>query len=289
MNVPSETDAQGNAAQIAYWNDKAAVTWTDLQDRIDTMFAPLTALALNAAAPAPGERVIDIGCGCGATVLHLASKVGPDGGVLGVDVSEPMTARARERIAAAGLTNAQVLVSDAATHAFEPHHADLLFSRFGVMFFADPTAAFANMRGAMRPGGRLLFAAWRAFAENEWFSVPVEAAASLLPPSPPVDPEAPGPSAFANPDRVRRVLRESGWTDVVLTRQDVPIRIADPGQIMDAVDFVTRIGALARALADATPELKTRAAAAVAETLKAYDGPNGIRLAGSIWLVSARC
>jgi SAM-dependent methyltransferase len=287
------TADQDNAAQIAYWNDRAAVTWTAMQDRLDAMFTPLTALALDAAAPAPGERVVDVGCGCGATVLELARRVGPSdggsgGGVLGVDVSGPMAARARDRIAAAGLGTAQVLVSDASTHVFEPGHADLLFSRFGVMFFADPPAAFANLRRAMRVGGRLLFACWRPLTENPWFLVPAQAAAHLLPPAPPMDPDAPGPFAFANPDRVKAILTTAGWVDVELTRQDVPMCLAGPGQIAEAADFATRVGGLARALAEASPELKASVAQAIAAALPRYDGPDGVCLSGSIWLVSAR-
>src|SRR3984885_4146446 len=122
--MPTAPNTQENAAQIAYWNDRAAVTWTAFQERLDAVFAPLTALALDAAAPAAGEHVIDIGCGCGATVLALADRVGPTGEVLGLDVSEQMAARARERIAAAGLTNAHGAVFDAATHHFQGGRAD---------------------------------------------------------------------------------------------------------------------------------------------------------------------
>src|ERR1700733_4132563 len=131
--MPTAPNTQENAAQIAYWNDRAAVTWTAFQERLDAVFAPLTALALDAAAPAAGEHVIDIGCGCGATVLALADRVGPTGEVLGLDVSEQMSARARERIGVSGFSNARVVVSDAATYAFAGNTADLLFSRFGVM------------------------------------------------------------------------------------------------------------------------------------------------------------
>lgn len=281
-------DTQDNAAQIAYWNDRAAVTWTTFQERLDTLFEPLTALALDAAAPAPGQRIIDIGCGCGATVLALAGRVGATGQVLGLDISEPMAARARERIAAAGLTNARVVVSDAAVHAFPPASADLLFSRFGVMFFADPTAAFANLRGAMRQGGRLLCAAWRPLADNPWFFVPQQAARPLLPPQPPADPNAPGPFAFADPDRTSGIFTDAGWHDVTLTRHDVPMRFAAAGEIDRATEFATRVGALARMLAEVDPALHPRVRSAVADALKAYDSPSGIILSGSIWLISAR-
>ena len=281
-------DTQDNAAQIAYWNDRAAVTWTTFQERLDALFEPLTALALDAAAPAPGEQIIDVGCGCGATVLALADRVGANGQVLGLDISEPMAARARERITAAGLTNARVTVSDAAVHAFRRENADLLFSRFGVMFFADPVAAFANLRRALRQDGRLLCAAWRPLADNPWFTVPLHAAQAMLPPQPPADPNAPGPFALANPDRTLGILADAGWHDVILTRHDVPMRFAAAGQIEQATEFATRVGALARMLADVDPTMHARVRQAVADALNAYDSPAGISLSGSIWLISAR-
>ena len=277
----------GNAAQIAYWNDKAAVTWTTFQEHIDTVFAPLTAVALDAAAPATGERVIDVGCGCGATVLELARRVGPTGHVLGLDVSEPMSARARERIAAEKMGNAKVVVDDAATYASPRDDADLLFSRFGVMFFADPAAAFANLRLAMRPGGRLLCMAWRPLAENPWFTVPMEAARPLLPPQPPPEPYAPGPFAFADAERVRGILAAAGWREASIVRHDKPMRLAGVGQLDAATEFATRVGPLARALAEVDADLRSRARQAVREALRASDGPSGIWLAGSIWLVAA--
>jgi SAM-dependent methyltransferase len=277
-----------NTAQIAYWNDRAAVTWTAFQEQLDTQFAPLTALALDAAAPAQSEHVLDIGCGCGATVLALAHRVGPTGQVLGLDVSEPMSARARERIAAANLSNAQVQVADAATHAFPAATADLLFSRFGVMFFADPVAAFANLHRAMRPQGRLLCAAWRPLEDNPWFMVPLQAARALLPPQPQTDPTAPGPFAFADSARTQAILRSAGWRDVTLARHDVPMRFAPSGQIEQATEFATRVGPLARALAEEPDETRIRARQAVAAALQPFDGATGITLSGSIWLISAR-
>lgn len=286
--MPVAPDKQDNSDQIAYWNDKAAITWTAFQDRLDAIFEPLTALALNAAAPSSGERAIDIGCGCGATVLALAGCLAPAGQVLGVDVSEPMASRARERIAAAGLTNARVVVSDAAIHDFPPGGADLVFSRFGVMFFADPVGAFANLHRAARPRGRLLCAAWRPLGENAWFTVPLEAARHLLPPQPPADPDAPGPFAFANPDRTTRILANAGWHDVTLTRHDVPMRLAAAGQMEHATEFTSRVGMLARLLADEAPETRARVRQAIAEALVPYDGPDGISLRGSIWLISAQ-
>jgi SAM-dependent methyltransferase len=286
--MSSPSSEQDNAAQIAYWNDRAGETWTTFQERLDALFEPLTALALAAAAPASGEHVIDIGCGCGATVLALADRVGPTGHILGVDVSEPMSARARQRIANAAINNAEVVVCDAAVHAFAPAGTDLLFSRFGVMFFADPVAAFVNLRHAMRPGGRLLCAAWRPLADNPWFSVPLEAARPILPPQAPADPNAPGPFAFANRERTIGIFSGAGWHDVQLTRHDLPMKFAETGQLEQATDFATRMGALARLLADVDAEVRTAVRLAVGKALQAYDSPGGINLTGSIWLISAR-
>ena len=279
----------GNDAQIAYWNDHAARTWTAFQERIDAVFAPLTAVALDAAAARPGERVLDIGCGCGTTALELAQRVGPTGHVNGFDVSVPMAARARERIATAGLQQAEIVVADAAECAFPPAGADLLFSRFGVMFFADPGAAFANLRRGMRPGGRLLCAAWRKLAENPWFSTPLEAAGALLPPAEALEPNAPGPFAFADGARVKALLAGAGWQDVGTCAVDVGMRLAPAGQIAEATEFATRVGPLARAMAEVGPDVQSSVRAAVADRLRSHDGPDGVTLPGAIWLISARC
>jgi SAM-dependent methyltransferase len=277
-----------NADQIAHWNDRAAVTWTALQERIDALFVPITAAALAAAEAAPGESVLDIGCGCGATVLALAERVGPGGRVLGLDVSEPMAARARERIAAAGLAQASVQVADASVQPLAGHGADLLFSRFGVMFFADPVAAFANLRTGMKPGGRLLCAVWRPPAENTWLTLPLAAALPLLPPQPPAEPNAPGPFAFADAERVRGILSDAGWSGIGFQQRSVPMHVAGPGQLEGATDFAMRMGPLSRILAEVDPALAAPVRAAVKAALALHDGPEGVTLSGSIWLVSAR-
>ncbi len=202
-----------NADQLAYWNGENGDKWARLQERLDGLFAPISAAAVAAAAPRPGDRVLDIGCGCGDTVLALAEAVGPLGSVTGVDISGPMLAVAGHRIAARELAQAAVLRADAATEPFAPGSVDLVFSRFGVMFFDAPSEAFINIRRAMKPGGRLVFACWRPFRENPWFHTPYEAAAPHLPEQEKADPEAPGPFAFAEPERVTRILGVAGFTD----------------------------------------------------------------------------
>lgn len=279
-----------NAAQVAYWNSPASAGWLAEQERFDALFAPLTEAALDLAAPRSDERAVDVGCGCGATVLALARRIGPGGGVLGLDVSERLVGRARERIAEAGLDGvARVELADAALRPFAPE-ADLLFSRFGVMFFADPAAAFANLRRAVRMGGRMVFAAWRPLAENPWFSTPLRAARTraVLPEEAPPEPGAPGPFAFDDPGRVRGILDAAGWRGVELAPHDTLMRLAGPGEVEEAARGAARVGPLARALAGAGEDTRRAAEAAAAEALRPYDGPGGVTMPGAVWFVSAR-
>jgi SAM-dependent methyltransferase len=232
-----------------------------------------------------GEHVIDIGCGCGETTLALATEVGAAGSVLGVDISQPMLAVARKRIDAEGLTQASVTEADAQTHPFAPVAADAVFSRFGVMFFEDPTAAFANILKGLKPGGRLAFVCWRPFTENPWMATPLAAAQPLFPePAPPADPLAPGPFAFADPNRVRGILAGAGFTDIALKPQDKPIGAPD---LDEAVETAPKVGPLGARLRE-TPQLTGAVIAAVREALAAHTTPEGVRLASATWIVTAR-
>ena len=200
-----------NAEQIEYWNSERARKWVELQERMDALIEAFGARAIERAGLAAGERVIDVGCGCGGTTLDLAGRVGARGRVLGVDISAVMLSRARERAKSVGLANVEFVDADAQTHAFEAGAWDCAFSRFGVMFFADPARAFANLRRALRQGGRVSFACWRAMPENEWVTVPLTALMKVIAPPPPPLPGAPGPFAFGDPQRVRGLLGEAGF------------------------------------------------------------------------------
>src|SRR5262249_9342980 len=169
-------DATGpNAEQITYWNEKSGPKWVTEQARLDRMIAPFGAEARTALAPKAGEHIVDVGCGCGETSLQLGRHVTASGGVHGVDISQPMLARARQRAAAAGHAHVRFTPADAQTHAFPCEGADAIFSRFGVMFFADPVAAFANLRQALRSDGRLAFVCWQPMPANPWMAVPLMA------------------------------------------------------------------------------------------------------------------
>ncbi len=277
-----------NADQIAYWNSDVALRWSAQQERLDAVFAPLTEAALDHAAPGAGQAVLDVGCGCGASVLALARRVGPKGKVTGVDVSKPMLELAAKRVGAEQHGNVELVLADAAAYPFAPGAFDLAFSRFGVMFFADPAAAFANIRGGLARGGRLVFVTWRPMKENPWFVVPLAAAQAHLPPQPPPEPNAPGPFAFADPDRVRGILAAAGFSAVEIVPHDTMMRIAGPHELAEATQFATQVGPAARALADAEPAARAAAIEAIRDELARREGPEGISFAGAVWLVSAR-
>ncbi len=196
-----------NAEQSAHWNTAAGPRWATLADRTDRLFNELTSALLTFADPQTGEAVLDVGCGCGVTSLAAARAVGAAGSVLGVDFSAPMLAVAERRARDAGLTNTRFIETDAALHTFDAQQFDLLVSQLGVMFFDEPVRAFANLYGALRPGGRLRVACFRSLTENDWFSVPLAAARKVVNVPPPGNPTAPGPTSLADPDHLRSVLR----------------------------------------------------------------------------------
>jgi len=273
-----------NAAQIEFWNGDAARAWTDNQARMDALLAPLSARVHAVLALRSGERVLDVGCGCGGTTLELAAR-----GALatGVDISEPMLVRARERAAeGAAKPRADFVLADASTHRFEPTF-DAIFSRFGVMFFADPIAAFANLRTALKPGGRLAFVCWQAPRDNPWISVPVGAARAQLPEPPPADPRAPGPFAFADRAYLNEVLMKAGFDAVALEPFEATLALGR--SVDEALEFTARVGPLSRALADAPADARARAIAAVRVALAGVAAADGaVRLAARVWIATGR-
>jgi SAM-dependent methyltransferase len=280
----SETE-QKHADQLAYWNGPGADHWVAQQAHTDVQLAPISQAVLAAAGAATGERVLDIGCGCGTTTMLLADAVGTGGHVTGLDVSAPMLGRARER--AGHRSNLDWVLADAATHAFTPAAFDLLFSRFGVMFFGNPVAAFANLRTALRPGGRLVFVCWRAFDENPWMRIPLHAAYAYVPRLPKPGPEDPGPFAFADPARVERVLTGAGWSAPSFTPVDVMLDLGAGGGLDRALAQATHIGAASRALREAPEETRPPAIAAIRAALEPYVSGETVKLGGAVWVVSA--
>lgn len=278
------------AYQVADWNGRSGEQWVANQVRLDAMLAAFGDAAIAAAAPGEGERVLDVGCGAGATSQALAARVGPGGHVLGVDISAPLIDRAREA-APAGAPLVFEL-ADAGTAALPERAFDLLFSRFGVMFFDDPAAAFAHMRGGLKGGGRLAFVCWRSAAENDWVRLPMTAVADLIPLPPPPDPEAPGPFSFGDRDRVARILTDAGFADISITPFDhpVPFGLGETREaaIANAVDMAFQVGPLARLLAEQPDEIRARSAEAVRRAFAAKPGERSVMIDGAAWIVTAR-
>lgn len=272
-----------NAAQVAYWNEATGPTWAELQGPLDRQLAPLGRLAMAALAPQAGERVLDVGCGSGETTLELADAVAPGGEVVGADISRPLLDVARRR--AAGRAGVSFLEADVQAYAFAPASFDAIFSRFGVMFFADPPAAFANMRRALKPGGRLAFVCWRTPAENPIMTLPAMAAAPHLPPPPP-PPEAgsPGPFAFADPERVLGILAATGFDEVSVTPREAKV---GGGDLETVLQLALRVGPLGGQLRE-NPDKRDVVIEAVRAALAPHDGPEGVKLGAAVWVVTAR-
>jgi len=201
---------------------------------------------------------------------------------------EPMLARAQERQHELGLKNLHFLQADAQTHAFEQECFDLAFSRFGVMFFIDPIQAFTNIRRALRLNGRLYFVCWQAQDKNEWAQVPLKAALQYIQPPAPPTPGAPGPFAFADPDRVRRMLGLAGFTDITFESYEAQLSMGGAANVEEAADFALEIGVVARLLTEANVEVRAKVAQAVREALVPYTSANGVQLGGAAWIVSGQ-
>jgi SAM-dependent methyltransferase len=275
-----------NQTQVEYWNEQTGPKWVRQQAQLDGLLDSLGRVAMDRLEPLDGLRVVDVGCGCGATTLTLGERVGPRGSVLGVDVSAPMLVRAHER--ARGLSNVRFLQADAQTHAFEPGAADAAYSRFGVMFFADPAVAFANLRRALRAGGTLAFVCWQELGKNPWCLVPLGALAQHVQLPPPPAPGEPGPFAFGDAARVRGILEGAGWSQVRLDPHEQALTLGAGGSLEDAVQFAVEAGPASRFLADVSTDVKERVRDAVRLALAEFDGPDGVRLGGACWIVTAR-
>lgn len=279
-----------NAEMVRYWNEGAGPAWVAMQERLDAQVGPLGAVALARAAVGSGQRVLEVGCGCGGTTLEIAQAVGARGRVVAVDVSAPMLSRARERVAAAGLADrVEWRCEDAQIAPFAEGAFDCVFSRFGVMFFADPPAAFTNLRRALRPGGRLVFVCWQARERNPWMTAPARAAMAHVPFPPPPPPDAPGPFAFADPDRVRGILGAAGLTDVVIEPLELAMRLGG-GDVDEALELLLVIGPVGQALreAQAGPEVRARVVDALRGVLEGFRTPRGVEGPAAAWIVQAR-
>lgn len=276
-----------NAAQLEFWNGPTGQRWTRLAQQIDANLRPFTDELIRRLAPQPGERVVDVGCGAGDTTLALAERVQGHGFVLGVDISRPLLQRATARAANTPEYPIRFVEADAAGHGFERGSFDALFSRFGVMFFADPAAAFANMRRALKPGGRIAFVCWRDRRENPWVTLPVAAARKHLAELPPAPgPDEPGPFAFADEARIQRILTSAGFGAIRCEKFDPLLSYGDG--VRAAADYLTQMGPIGSVLQEHPEALRQQVADTLAGMLEEKREAGGLRLAAAVWIVTAR-
>lgn len=275
-----------NAQQHEFWNGPTGQRWERLQKPIEAYLKPFAEAAIKALGPKPGERIVDVGCGAGDTTLMIADKVEAHGFVLGVDISRPLLQRATARAANTPEYPVRFAEADAAAYPFERAAFDALFSRFGVMFFGDPAAAFAHMRRALKPGGRIAFCCWRDRRENSWATLPIQAARKHIPELPPAPgPEEPGPFAFADSARITRILTTAGFTDIACTRFDPMLGYGQDARA--GAEFLTQMGPISSVLQEHPEAMRNAVTATLADMLAPHAGPEGVRLAAATWIVTA--
>lgn len=270
------------ADQQQLWNGVAGKGWTEAQAVLDAMFAPFEDLLAEIVPGTPDGPLLDIGCGTGATTLAAARTAGAARHCTGIDISEPMLARARERAREQGI-DAEFIRADAETHRFDPGSHARIISRFGVMFFGDPVRAFANLRAACMAGARMRFAAWRAPVENPFMTTAERAAAPLLPALPKRDPDGPGQFAFADPDKVRRILGESGWSAIGIAPVDISCTL--PVRELDG--YFTRLGLLPLVLPSLDAGLRAQVIRVVRDAFAPFVDGEQVRFTAACWLVDA--
>jgi len=287
----AQLDTRGdNAEQIKYWNGEAGQHWTDRNDEMDAMLRPLGATAIDRAAPLVGERVLDIGWHCGGTTLDILGIVGKSGRVLGVDISESMLELANRRVGNLPESLQRVpsfQLADASSFDFPRKEYDLLFSRFGVMFFADPEAAFSNMRKALKPGGRLTFLCWGPPAQNDWIMTPLLAAREHLPPPEPTDPKAPGPFAFADRDYLNGILASAGFANIGFETTTPTMKMGRGQSLADTAEFFMEVGPVSRALIGQDDTVRSRVKDAIAEVISGRFNNGYAQMGGNCWIVCA--
>jgi len=269
--------------QSARWNGTAGNAWVDMQELLDGMFKLFEKLLVEAVTEAGASRVLDIGCGTGGTTLAIARALGADGNCTGVDISEPMIDAARARAATEG-SPARFVCADAQTHHFDPESVDMIVSRFGVMFFDDPVAAFANLHCAAEPNAELRLIVWRSADDNPFMTTAERAATPLLPGMPAREPNAPGQFAFGDADRVEGILRESGWADMDLQPLDIVCTLPET----ELERYFTRLGLIAPMLREADDATRRRVISNVRAAFEPYVDGTKVRFTAACWMVSAR-
>lgn len=279
-----------NAEQIEYWNGDAGKRWAEEDDTMARLLHPVCEALLDHAQVAHCRAALDVGCGGGSQSVMLARRLGAGANVLGVDISQPMLDVALGKINQAGQDCAALdfLLADAASHPFEAASFDLIFSRFGVMFFDDPEAAFGNLRSALAPRGRLAFSCWQPLKDNDWCWIPIQAALQHVAPGERADPHAPGPFAFADPERVNAILGAAGFSNIELHSFTPNLQFSEAPSLAESVGNLARIGPVARLLEGQEPAVMAKVLTTMEQALEPYFEAGALKLPGAIWFVTAQ-
>jgi SAM-dependent methyltransferase len=277
-------NASTDLGKVAGWNGDDGRHWVDFQERYDAMMGRLTPYLLRAIAVADTDDVLDVGCGCGETSL-LAARAASSGSVLGVDLSAAMLERAGERARAAGVSNVEFVRADAQNHAFPDAAFDVVMSRFGVMFFADPELAFTNLARALRPGGRMVFLCWQQAVANEWIATPGAAVAEYVDITGGIAIGGPGPFSLADPGRINGLLEQAGLGSIRIEPVSQPLWFGT--DIEDVVDLFSQMPMVRSLLAGADENTNSAAFDAVRLALQPHTAPEGVLLGSAAWLVKA--
>jgi len=277
-----------NAEMNKYWNDLAGRRWVEFQQQLDGQIREIGWMAMDRADLCAGHAVLDIGCGCGDSSLELARRVAPDGRVCGVDLSQPMLDLAAKRAVREPELAIIFERGDAQIAEFEPSGFDHAFSRFGVMFFEDPVAAFGNIRCALAPNGRLTFICWRSLDLNPWMAIPIDIACRFVAPPVPMAPGTPGPFGLADGARIKHILTEAGYRGIVIEALDEEFYVSGPGTVEAVVAHCIGMGPVGRLVAEVDCDIRALVAAALAETFASFHDGTGVRMASATWIVSAQ-
>lgn len=273
-----------NQDQKEFWNGNGGSSWVSGQEEMDRFLAPFTEQLMTHAVPAKGERVLDIGCGTGDTSLKAAAAVGASGSVHGVDISQPMLDLAESRAASQGASHASFAVGDAQTDTLGDA-ADLVISRFGVMFFEEPTVAFKNIHAHTKPGGRMVFICWQPVRENEWVHIGLGIAKKHVEFPPPPDPHAPGPFAFADIERTLGILGDAGWSNA--KAEPFATKLNQGSSARDAAESLMLRGPISRVMMDKTDAEKEAVLSDLTDAMEAKMVDSKVLLGAGVWIVSA--
>lgn len=281
-----------NQQQIEMWNGRAGASWVRHNTLLEQLLAEPGRHCMDSISLPTGAKVLDVGCGCGNQTLELASRMDPHSKITGVDISEPMLALAEElKEANQNALKAEVefIVGDASDSLFANESFDAIYSRFGVMFFDDPTAAFAKLRETLKPKGQLGFVCWQSPALNPFFTAPMQAALSVLPPPPPARPGAPGPFGLADKEVIQRVLTDAGFQTLKIEPLALQLSVGVSQSFDEIFEELIQIGPAAALIAECDPALKEPARTAVYERLSEFYSPGkGVSFEANFWLVTAR-